>query len=294
MTGQVESYPILQKRSPEPGTTAGLAGAGLRKEHFPYLEENRPVTVRWFEAVSENYMNSEGRPLEMLLKIRRDFPLALHGTAMSAGSADGISVRYLRSLKELTDRTDPFLVSDHICFSSIAGKSSHDLLPLPYNEETLRTLCGNIDVVQTALKRELVLENISAYFDYGPEISDMTEAHFISELLSRSGCGLLLDINNVYVNLQNRNLQNAKEFISSLPAEKIRQYHIAGHTDEKTHLFDTHSQAPLPEVRDLFAWAMKREPAPFCLEWDDHIPEFKELENELQSAVDAADTKGAG
>lgn len=258
-------------------------GMGLRPSHYPYLEEQPTTEVAWFEAISENYMDSRGRPLEILAAIRKDYPLALHGVSMNIGSSSGVRLDYLNKLRELIDRVEPFIVSDHICWTGTAQKNMHDLLPLPYTQESLQQVVENIDFVQNYLHRPLVLENVSTYLSFRG--NEMSEWEFVSEISKRSGCGLLLDINNIYVNAFNHDFA-AQEYLEAIPLERVAQIHLAGHANRGTYLFDTHAE-DIPEgVWDLFKnLASKVRHIPICIERDDNIPSFQEMETEILKAA---------
>lgn len=260
------------------------AGVGLRPVHFPRLLERPRTQVRWFEAISENFMDSEGRPIAVLETIRADYPVALHGVSMSIGRAEGLRTDYLSKLKALVERINPFLVSDHLCWTGLKKANLHDLLPLPYTEEALRLLAPRVRRVQDLLKRRFLLENVSSYLTY-PE-SEMTEWEFLAELSRRTGCGILLDINNIYVSAKNHGF-DPLDYLNGIPPAAVGQIHLAGHTDMGTHLFDTHSKPVCAEVWDLFAREARRLPAglPVLIEWDEDIPPWERLEAEAVRAA---------
>lgn len=259
-------------------------GVGLRPVHFPHLLKRPKLGVSWFEAISENYMDSEGRPIAVLEKIRADYPVALHGVSMSIGRAEGLRTDYLKKLKALVERVDPFLVSDHLCWTGLKKANLHDLLPLPYTEEALALLVPRVRKVQDFLRRRFLIENVSSYLTY-PE-SEMTEWEFLAELSRRTGCGILLDINNIYVSAKNHGF-DPLDYLNGAPAQAVGQIHLAGHTDMGTHLFDTHSRPVCTEVWDLFALASRRLPAgtPVLIEWDENIPPWQRLEAEAVKAA---------
>jgi hypothetical protein len=259
------------------------AGVGLRPQHYPYLLENKPKIACWFEAVSENYMDTEGRPIQVLEQIRRDFPIALHGVSMSIGSAWGLDQDYLKSLKTLVDRIDPFIVSDHLCWTGLPDQNLHDLLPLPFTEQMLELLLERVQRVQDLLQRPILLENVSSYLSY--QQSQYEEWAFLTELSQRSDCKLLLDINNIYVSSQNHGFK-ALDYLEAIPKDCVGQVHLAGFTEASTHLFDTHSKPVHSEVWGLFdRFISNASNIPFMVEWDDEIPEFPRLEEELLKAV---------
>ncbi|TGK01251.1 DUF692 domain-containing protein [Leptospira langatensis] len=260
----------------------GHIGIGLRKEHYPYLKQEAPVRVSWFEAITENYMDSKGKPLAMLEKVRENFPVALHGVSLSILGGTFPNPKYFERWRELIDRIQPFLVSDHLCWTEEGGNYLHDLLPFPFTKEFLDFAVERVDRVQEILGRKILLENVSTYLRF--EQSEMQEWEFIRELALRSGCGLLLDINNVYVNSMNHGF-SAEEYLRSVPWDRVGQIHIAGHTDTGEFLFDTHSRPVAQEVWDLFSrFSSKIKDLPILLEWDDDIPSFQEVEEEALKA----------
>ena len=247
---------------------------GLRSQHYPVITSTWPK-VDWFEAISENYMDTAGRPLHILEKVRQHYPVALHGTALSIGSTDPLNLRYLERLKKLVTRIDPFIVSDHLCWSGTEGEQLHDLLPLPFTEEALSHVVGRVQKVQEFLGRRILLENVSTYVTF--RHSTMTEWDFLAEVSKRSGCGILLDVNNLYVNSVNHRF-DPMEFLKAVPAARVGQIHLAGHTDRGDFLFDTHSRPIIDRVWSLYDEAMKRFGRVSTLvEWDEDIPSFEEL-----------------
>lgn len=258
-------------------------GAGLRAPHFPYLE-NRPQTkLNWFEAISENYMDSLGRPREMLRLIRNDYDLALHGVSMGLASGSGLRASYLKSLRSLVDDIEPVRISDHLCWTGVPKSNLHDLLPFPYTSENLAIVIRNIDQAQTVLGRQILVENVSTYMTF--EDSHILEWDFLVEACRKSGAGILLDINNIYVSAKNHGF-DPKSYIEAIPPELVGQIHLAGYTDMGTFLFDTHSKPVYDPVWDLFSSYIKKHPAvPFMVEWDEDIPEFERLEEEVIKGV---------
>lgn len=259
-----------------------VVGAGLRAQHFTHLLQRPPTRMDWFEAISENYMNTEGRPMQVLQTVRRDYPVALHGVSMSLGSPDGIDLAYLRRLRSLVERIEPFLVSDHLCFSRYGHYYLHDLIPFPLTGDALDTVCRNVDAVQNFLGRRLALENASVYIAYPS--SEMNEAEFLRRVVERTGAGVLLDLNNLYVNQRNVGNDPAGYF-EEIPGDAILQMHLAGYSDPGSFYFDTHSAPVHPPVWDLFKTAMRLYPlVPVCIEWDEDVPEFSVLEEEVERA----------
>ncbi|TGM73359.1 DUF692 domain-containing protein [Leptospira mtsangambouensis] len=260
-----------------------MFGVGLRREHYPYLTEKPITDIDWFEVISENYMNTEGRPISVLESIRKDYPITCHGVGMSLGSSNEIDPNYLKDLKALIDRLDPFLVSDHLAWNHWNGIKLHELIPVPYHEESLKIIANHIDYVQNELQRQIAVENISAYFNY--TTSTMNESEFLSLLVQQTGCSILLDINNIYVNAKNFHF-NPVDFIKTIPKESIAQVHLAGFTDMGTYLFDTHAEPVHQEVWNLFETSLELIPEniPIMIEWDENVPEFHKLEAELNKA----------
>lgn len=259
-----------------------LFGVGLRTKHYPNLEERPQTKLDWFEVVSENHMNSKGRPWEILELMRRDYPVAFHGVSLNIGLKKEVDLNYLKKLKEMIGVFDPMIVSDHLCWTGLPSSNIHNLLPLPYNDESIQMVTTKLDQIQSYLGREIALENLSAYFEF--KNSTYSESEFLNLVAQKSGCKLLLDINNVYVNSQNLGF-DAKAFIDSIPPEKVAQIHLAGFTNMGDFLFDTHSKPVYPEVWELFHYAVKNlKEVPVLIEWDEDIPEFEVLENEAMKA----------
>lgn len=284
--GQKEQFRNDMSRTQWPGCTAGL---GLRKEHYAHILGGGKVRTNWFEAITENYMDSRGRPRAILRKVREQYPLALHGVSLSIASADsGLpSQNYLRRWKELIQEIQPFLVSDHLCWTRTAETQSHDLLPVCYDNAWLQLVCENVDRVQNFLARPIALENVSSYISWKSPDSEMREWEFLNEVCHRTGCGLLLDINNVCVNSHNHGFA-PQEFVDSIDPSVVWQYHVAGHSLLKSLRFDTHGQTMQQEVRDLFYRARNTIGAlPVLLERDQDIPDFSDLEGELVTLEDS-------
>ena len=269
-------------------------GLGLRKPHYKDILSGN-VQVDFAEVISENFMFPGGRQMADLLDIRVKCPVALHGVSMSVGSASGIDRDYVHRLRTLVDVIDPLFVSDHLCWTRVPCFSSHDLLPLPYTQEVLDIVSNHVQAAQEILGRQLLLENPSAYLGFSQ--SEMPEWEFLSELCARTGCGLLLDVNNVYVSARNLGFDPA-DYIAHFPLDRVRQIHIAGHSQGEDLLIDTHDQPVCAEVWDLFETAMTRAgPVAVMIERDDNIPPISELLDELAMArtrADAATKRGLG
>lgn len=256
-------------------------GLGLRPTHYPAFVDSPPA-LDFLEIISENFMVRGGRPLAMLDRLREQYPMVMHGVSLSIGSADGLDMDYLARLKTLTQRVRPEWVSDHLCWTGIHGRNTHDLLPLPYTEEALGVVCANIDVVQDVLDRPLVIENPSSYLAFAQ--SEMTEWEFLAEMCARTGCALLLDVNNIHVSSVNHGF-DAQAFIDGVPADRVWQIHLAGHTANGDMLIDTHDQ-PVPDpVWRLYDAACRRfGPVATMIERDDNIPPLADLLAELEIA----------
>ena len=253
-------------------------GLGLRPRHYnSFLAQ--PQAVDWLEVISENYMVQGGKPLAMLDRIRADYPIAMHGVSMSIGSVSPLDHGYLQRLKALADRVQPMWVSDHLCWTGVHGTNLHDLFPLPYTEEALRHVAARVREVQETLGRRLVLENVSSYIDYAS--SEMSEWAFQTALAEEADCLLLLDVNNIYVSGMNHGF-DPRDFIDGVPAHRIQQIHVAGHSNLGDVIIDTHD-APVPdEVFDLYAYACRRfGPVSTMIERDDSIPPLEDLIVEL-------------
>ena len=256
-------------------------GLGLRPKHFGRFLEGRPA-VDWIEATSENFMTRGGRPLAVLEKVRRDMPVVLHGVSLSIGAVEPLDPRYLSQLCDLVRRIEPVLISDHLSWGKHGGRYAHDLWPLPYTEETLAHVVSRVGIVQERLGRQMLLENVSSYVAYRE--STMNEWEFLAQIAERADCGILLDVNNVYVSSQNHGF-DPREYIAGLPPSRVLQIHLAGHTDKGTHLLDSHDAHVAPEVWDLYArTAELLGRVPTLIEWDDQIPELDVLVAESQKA----------
>ncbi|MEV5240110.1 DUF692 domain-containing protein [Streptomyces cinnamoneus] len=261
-------------------------GVGLRSPHLRHVLDRQPA-VDWFEAISENFMDSGGFRRHALDRIAERYPLVLHGVSLSIGSTDPLDLVYLDRLRRLADATRARWVSDHLCWTGVAGLNTHDLLPLPLTEEALAHVVQRVGIVQDVLERQLVLENPSSYVEFSG--ATMTEWEFLSRLADASGCGLLLDVNNVYVSSVNHGF-DPEEYLRALPHEKVVQIHLAGHTHLGAHIVDTHDGPVADAVWELYALTVALTgPVPTLLEWDDRIPPFDELLAELAKARRYAD-----
>ncbi|MBI1349359.1 DUF692 family protein [bacterium] len=256
-------------------------GVGLRTPHFGYLLQNQ-AQVDWFEIISENFMDSRGRPRAVLNHIAERYPIVMHGVSLSIGSTDPLDFDYLRRLKQLADEIHPAWISDHLCWTGVAGLNNHDLLPLPLNDDTLQHVAQRVIAVQDFLERPLILENPSSYVTFAA--STLPEWEFLSELTAATGCGLLLDVNNVYVSSVNHEF-DPLEYLQKIPADRVVQFHLAGHTNCGTHLIDTHDGPVIDPVWQLYHRAKERTGGcATLLEWDARIPEFPVMEAEINKA----------
>lgn len=260
-------------------------GLGLRTEHYNDILESKP-NIDWFEALSENYMIPGGKPLQYLDRIRENYPVALHGVSLSIGSTAPMDADYLRDLRKLVDRVQPAWISDHLCWTGVHGQNMHDLLPLPYTEETALHVAERVGIVQDYLGRQILLENVSSYASYVD--STMTEWEFIELIAEKADCLLLLDVNNIYVSSYNHQF-DAKTFIDGIPKNRVQQIHLAGHSNQGDYIIDTHDAPVIDPVWDLYGHALSRFGAvSTMIERDDQMPELDELVQELQIARDIA------
>lgn len=260
-------------------------GLGLRPEHYRDFAGGSP-RVDWLEVLTENYMVPGGKPLDWLDRIRARYPMAMHGVSLSIAGTDPLDEEYLRALEGLVARIEPAWVSDHLCWTGVEGVNLHDLLPVPFTREALAHVAARVHQVQDRLRRPLMLENVSTYRRF--EGDEMPEWEFVAALLRQTGCLLLLDVNNVYVNAVNHGF-DARTFLDALPEDGVRQIHLAGHSDNGTHLIDTHDAPVCEAVWDLYEHAVRRfGSVPAMIERDDRIPPLAELTAELDIARERA------
>jgi uncharacterized protein (UPF0276 family) len=256
-------------------------GVGLRSVHFSHILEHWPA-VDWFEIISENFMDSGGRPRYVLDQVAERYPVVMHGVSLSIGSTDPLNFDYLAKLKRLATSIRPRWVSDHVCWTGVLGRNTHDLLPLPFNDASLAHVVQRIKTVQDVLERPLVLENPSSYVTFAA--STMSEWEFISRMAEEADCGLLLDVNNVYVSSVNHGF-SAEKYIRAVPHERIVQFHLAGHTNLGTHCIDTHDGHVVDQVWQLYRLANAlTQGVSTLLEWDAKIPSFDEMHAEVLKA----------
>jgi uncharacterized protein len=256
-------------------------GLGLRVEHYEAILAGSPP-VDWFEVLTENYLVPGGKPLHYLMRIRERYPLVMHGVSLSIGSTAPLDREYLRQVKALAERVQPRWISDHLCWTGVAGRNTHDLLPLPYTEEALAHVAERVRTVQDFLGRRILLENVSSYVAFRD--SRLSEWEFLTEIATRADCLILLDVNNIYVSAVNHGF-DAREYLACVPAERVQQIHLAGHEDHGDYLVDTHDH-PVPDpVWELYAAAVRRCGAvSTMIERDAHIPPLPELCAELAQA----------
>lgn len=259
-----------------------MFGVGLRSCHYRRLEQSLDTELDWFEALTENHLGSQGRPLRILEHVASRYPLSLHGVSLNLAAAQPLDYSYLRQLKAMIQRFQPLLVSDHLCWTGLAQANLHNLLPVPYHPDTLEWLVPRIRQVQDYLECQLALENLSAYFGF--QQSSLSEWDFLAQLAEAADCLILLDLNNLYVNACNQGFEPL-DYLQALPPERVAQYHLAGYTDTGSFLFDTHSQPVFPEVWQLYRQALQiLGLRPTLLEWDENIPDFESLQAEALKA----------
>src|ERR1700689_609623 len=232
---------IRRDPAPHPMQLNGF-GLGLRPTHYEALL-SEPHPIDWLEVITENYLVPGGQPLHFLERIRARFPVAMHGVSLSIGSTDPLDREYLKAVRELARRIEPAWISDHLCWTGVEGRNVHDLLPLPYTEEALACVVERVGQVQDLLGRQILLENVSSYLTY--RSSEMTEWEFLAELAERADCAILLDINNIHVSAVNHGF-DALQYLHAIPKERVRQFHLAGHSDMGDHLIDTHDHPIAP------------------------------------------------
>jgi uncharacterized protein (UPF0276 family) len=257
-------------------------GVGLRTRHYQHILEHGPA-VDWFEIISENYLQTRGRPLHFLDRIAERYPIVMHGVGLSIGSTSPLDFEYLRELKALRARVHAPWLSDHLCWTGLARHNAHDLLPMPYTEESLRHVVQRVRQVQDFLDAPLLLENPSSYLEL--ESSTLSEWEFLAALAREADCGLLLDVNNVYVSAFNHGF-DAREYLDNIPYERVVQLHVAGHTHCGTHIIDTHVGPVIDPVWQLLGEAQRRSGASVLLEWDAEIPGFEAVHDEALRARD--------
>jgi uncharacterized protein len=256
-------------------------GIGLRIPHYKHIFSKKPV-VDWFEIISENFMVDGGRPLEVLDQILERYQVVQHGVSMYFGSAERLNRDHLRRLKALVKRTKTPWLTDHLCWGSVDGKYTHDLLPMPYTFEAARITARKIREARDFLEVPVCVENVSSYAEF--HISQMTEWEFLNEVVEQADCGILLDVNNIYVSSRNHSF-DPFEYLNSVDRERVAQIHIAGHSKFEKYILDTHDHPVIPPVWRLYDHAIRRcGSTATLLEWDDHIPSFERVHAEALKA----------
>jgi uncharacterized protein len=263
------------------GADLGI-GIGLRIPHYQHILEKKPV-VDWFEIISENYMVDGGRPLHVLDQVLEQYRVVQHGVSLYFGNASRPNRAHLKKLKALVARTGTPWISDHLCWGSVDGRYTHDLLPMPYTWEAVKMTARNIREAQDFLERPIAVENVSSYAEF--HASEMTEWEFLNEVVERADCGILLDVNNIYVSSRNHGF-DPMEYVNAVPTERVAQIHLAGHTQFEKYTLDTHDHPVLDPVWKLYARAIERcGRVATLLEWDDRIPSFQEVHREAMKAA---------
>lgn len=256
-------------------------GLGLRPDYYEEIINTKP-SIDWFEILTENYLVPGGKPLYYLDKIRADYPIVMHGVSLSIGSTDPFDQDYLTQLKNLANRIQPKWISDHLCWTGVQGVNAHDLLPIPYTYEAVSHIVSRIQQVQDFLGQPILIENVSSYLTY--KQSELSEWDFILEIVRQAGCGILLDVNNVYVSSINHQF-NPLEYIHALPAHSVCQIHLAGHSNHGDYIIDTHDAPVSKEVWDLYAATIRHlGVVSTMIERDDNMPAFAELLAEVSHA----------
>ena len=255
---------------------------GLRPDHYVDIIEKKPTEINWFEILTENYLIPGGKPLYYLDQIKELYPIVMHGVSMSLGSSDPLDINYLKQVKLLAKRVNALWISDHVCWTGIHGKNMHDLLPMPYTEEAIKHFSHKINQVQDFLERPILIENASSYLTYKESV--LTEWDFISEITKQTGCYLLLDVNNIYVSGFNHDF-DPMDYIRAIAPDRVKQIHLAGHTNNGDHIIDTHDHDVIDPVWDLYSKTLAHVgKVSTMIERDDHIPPLADLIKELNQA----------
>jgi hypothetical protein len=256
-------------------------GLGLRPDYYEEILTQKP-NLDWFEILTENYLVPGGKPLYYLDQIRANYPIVMHGVSLSLGSADPLDLDYLQHVKELASRVEPAWISDHLCWTGVNGINAHDLLPIPYTRQAINHVVARIHQIQDFLGRPILIENVSSYLTY--KQSEMSEWEFILEIVKQADCYILLDVNNVYVSSVNHQF-NPIDYIHAMPAERVAQIHLAGHSNYGDYIIDTHDAPVIQPVWDLYAASLKQlGPVSTMIERDDNMPPFAELMMEINQA----------
>ncbi len=256
-------------------------GIGLRVPHYDHILSKKP-TVDWFEIISENFMCDGGRPLKVLDQILEQYRVVQHGVSMYFGSSEKLNREHLKKLKRLVKRTNTPWLSDHLCWGSVDGRYTHDLLPMPYTFAAAKITAQKIRAARDFLEVPICVENVSSYAEF--HVSEMTEWEFLNEVVERADCGILLDVNNIYVSSRNHNF-NPFDYVNGIPAHRVAQIHIAGHSKFEKYILDTHDHPVIDPVWKLYERAIQRTgKTATLLEWDDRIPTFNEVHDEALKA----------
>jgi hypothetical protein len=261
-------------------------GLGLRAPHYSEILDTRPKTIDFFEIISENFIDAHGGYCDFLADLRQDYPIIMHGVSLNIGSPDALNFEYLAKLKKLADFLDIPWFSDHLCWTGANAHNTHDLLPLPYTKAMLEHIVERVKIVQDFMGRKFIMENPSSYLEFAE--STIPEYEFLAEIAESADCGVLLDVNNVFVSAFNHGF-DAKKYIDTIPSERIAQIHLAGHSDFGTHIIDTHDSKVANAVWELYDYTIKTKGAKnTMIEWDEQIPSFAELVSELDKAKSCA------
>ena len=256
-------------------------GLGLRPDYYEEILAQKP-DLDWFEILTENYLVPGGKPLYYLEKIREHYPIVMHGVSLSIGSTDPLDIGYLKQLKELAIQVEPAWISDHLCWTGVKGLNMHDLLPIPYTQQSIKHIVARIQQVQDFLGRPILIENVSSYLTF--KQSELTEWEFIVEIINQAGCYVLLDVNNIYVSSVNHQF-NPMDYINAMPADRVAQIHLAGHSNYGDYIIDTHDAPVIQPVWDLYAATIKRlGNISTMVERDDNMPALAELLGEVHRA----------
>jgi uncharacterized protein (UPF0276 family) len=275
LTGRRGPFTFLKQQELMAFTRKDLGhGIGLRPTHYSNWLAEKP-RVDWVEVISENHLSRGGRPNAVLEKVRAEVPVVLHGVSLAIGSVAPLDENHLRGLRDLAQRIQPAYISDHLCWGRHGGRYVHELLPLPYNDEALQLVIERTRKVQDVLQRQILLENVSSYVAYRE--STMSEWEFISRVAEGADCGILLDVNNIYVSARNHGFEPL-DYLNGVPPERVGQFHLAGHTDKGRYLLDTHSTEVPDPVWALYREAVKRfGRVPALVEWDEHVPPLDQV-----------------
>jgi len=273
---------IADSKYPQANGPLQSTGVGLRAPHFNHILQHKP-DIPWFEVLIDNYLGG-GPAVAQLEQIRNDYPMTFHGVGLSLGSSDKLNMNYLKKLKNRISEFEPEHVSDHLCWTSLAGHHAHDLLPLPYITESINTVVEHIKQVQDYLGRRILIENVSSYLHYKHSV--MEEWQFLTTIVEQADCDILLDINNIAVTARNFNI-NAQHYLDAIPIDRVKEIHLAGYEDQQTFYLDTHGQAVQDDVWALYQKALQRFGLVASLvEWDNNIPAFSVLSAEADKAND--------